>query len=107
MRYRDGDWHLIDHRPKEGKTTWGRENADGTTTVRTDHHVDAVVDANTAIRNMTRPDWHGDYHLIASVPQAVFYDQLHGASLQKDDRYISKWLNDSDNRAWRTKDGVI
>jgi hypothetical protein len=107
MRFRDGDWDLVDHDFQLGRTMWARSNGDGTTTYRTDYRVDPTIDVNTAQRNMARKDWAGDYHHIASIPLNVYWDQLAEASKQGDDKYISRWLNDRDNRAWRTKEGRV
>lgn len=107
MRFRDGDWWLVDHDMHLGRTVWARENGDGTTTYRTDYEVKATVDLNTAQRNMARKDWAGDYHHVASVPLNVYWDKLAEASREGDDRYVSRWLNDSDNRAWRVKEGRV
>lgn len=107
MLVRDGDWTLYSSDIKRGKHTWRRNNVDGTVTFRTDTAVDPIVDQNTAQRNVADNGWKGDWHQIASIPKAVLWDQLMEASLQGDDKYISKWLNDSDNLAWRTKTGVV
>lgn len=103
----DGEWTLFDHDPVTGRTVWLRDNGDGTTTARTDYPHQALIDENTAFRNMLSPGWKGDYHRVASIPLNIFHDQLAEASRQDDQRYISKWLNDRDNRAWRTKDGKV
>lgn len=76
-------------------------------TWRTDYEVQATVDANQAQRNMSQRGWAGDYHHVASIPQNVYWDQIAEASKENDQKYLSKWLNDSDNRAWRTKDGTL
>lgn len=107
MEIRDGEWLLVSHDPKMGRTTWMRENDDGSTTVRTDHAVDQVIQQNRLENNAQEKGWKGDWHKVASIPLNVYYDQLHAASLQDDQKYVSKWLNDRDNRAWRTKDGEI
>ena len=107
MPIRDGEWTLFDHDVKLGRTVWARHNDDGSTTFRTDYRVDPTIDINTAQRNLAQPGWKGDYHHVASIPLNIFYDQLAEASRQGDDKYISKWLNDSDQRAWRTKDGTV
>ena len=106
-RIYDGDWYLVDHDLKLKRTVWARTNDDGSTTYRTDYMVDDTIDTNTAQRNLAQPGWAGDYHHVASIPLNVYYDQLAEASRQGDDKYLSKWLNDSDHRAWRTKDGRI
>jgi hypothetical protein len=107
LRIRDGDWWLVDHDMKLGRTVWAMSNPDGSTTYRTDYMVQPTVDRNTAQRNLAKKDWGGDYHHVASIPLNVFWDQVAEASQQGDDKYISRWLNDSDNRAWRTKEGRV
>lgn len=107
MIIRDGDWALFDHDVKLGRTVWVRDNGDGTRTFRTDYRVDPTIEANTAARNMAASGWSGDWHRVASIPLNVFHDKLAEASRQGDDKYLSRFLNDSDNRAWRTKEGRI
>jgi hypothetical protein len=104
---KDGDWTLFSSDIKRGRHTWVRHNPDGSQTFRTDYVVDPTIEANTAMRNMASPGWKGDYHKIASVPLNIYWDKLHQSVEQEDDRYLSKWLNDSDNRAWRSKDGRV
>lgn len=106
-RFYDGDWYLISHDMQLKRTTWGRDNPDGSTTVRTDYEVDATVEANKAQRNMAQSNWAGDYHRIASIPLNVYHAELAEAVKQDDMRYFSKWLNDGDNLAWRTKEGRV
>ena len=107
MIIRDGEWTLFDYDPQLKRQVWSRRNPDGSQTFRTDYEVDPTIEANTAMRNLASPGWKGDYHKVASIPLNVFWDQLAEASKQDDDKYISKWLNDSDNRAWRSKDGRV
>lgn len=107
MIVRDGEWVLYSSDIKTGKYTWRKTNDDGTVTFRTDTVVDPIIDQNTAQRNISQDNWKGDWHQIASVPKAILWNELMDASVQGDDKYISKWLNDSDNAAWRTKGGKV
>lgn len=107
MIIRDGDWVLWDADLKLKRTVWRRQEPDGSYTYRTDYQVDDTIDANAAQRNLAQAGWKGDYHMVASVPLNVFYEQLAQASKEGDDAYVNRWLNDSDNRAWRTKDGRV
>lgn len=107
MKIKDGDWTLFDYDMQTGRQVWELRNPDGSVTHRTDYPVQATVDINKAQRNMGRKDWTGDYHQIASIPLNVFYDQLAQASREGDDKFVSRWLNDSDNRAWRTREGRV
>ena len=45
----DGDWRLLNYDPATQKSTWVMFNDDGSTTVRTDMPVDAVIDENKAV----------------------------------------------------------
>lgn len=107
MKIKDGDWTLFDYDPKLGRQVWYTVNDDGSTTFRTDYEVQPTIDVNAAQRNMAQDNWKGDYHHIASIPMNIYHEQLAEASRQDDQRYVSKWLNDSDNRAWRTKNGTV
>ena len=109
MIIRDGDWTLFDHDMVTGRTVW--HMFDGEKDVfRCDYPVEATLAENKAMRDNAQRAWKGDYHLIASVPLNVLHDEKTGlleASKQGDDKYFSRWLNDPDNRAWRTKDGRV
>lgn len=107
MIIKDGDWTLFDSDIKLGRFVWVRTNPDGSQTFRTDYRVDPTIEINKAQRNMSQPGWAGDMHHVASIPLNVFHDQLAEAARQNDQAYMSKWLNDADNRAWRTKDGTV
>lgn len=104
---RDGEWTLFDSDIKAGRYVWVRTNDDGSMTFRTDYAVQPTIDMNAAQRNLAQQGWSGDYHHVASIPLNVYWDQLAEASKQGDEKFINRWLNDSDNRAWRTKDGTL
>jgi hypothetical protein len=109
MRVRDGDWELIDWDPKTNRTVWAMHDGNKVI-IRTDTPVQETIEQNAIARNSAAPDWKGDYHRIASVPMALLYDRnlgLNEAIQQGDDRYVSRWLNDADNRAFRTKEGRV
>lgn len=109
MTVRDGDWSLMSWDAATGRTVW--QMFDGEKTVfRVDTPVAATIEDNLIARNAAASGWKGDYHRIASVPMQLLYDEnlgLNKAIQQGDDRHLSRWLNDGDNRAWRTKDGRV
>lgn len=107
MRITDGDWVLVDHDFHLKRTVWARSNPDGSTTYRTDYAVDDTIEANTAMRNSASKGFKGDWHKVASIPLGVYYDKLHAAVSQDDMGYVNRFLNDADNRAFRTKDGTL
>lgn len=109
MAIKDGDWELQSWDPVTGRTTWIMFDGEKTV-IRTDTPVAASIEENLLVRNATPEGWKGDYHRIASVPMQLLYDDnlgLNKAIQQGDDKYLSRWLNDGDNRAWRTKDGRV
>ncbi|MGB7243554.1 MAG: hypothetical protein WBC93_15900 [Sulfitobacter sp.] len=107
MKITHEGWTLFDYDPKLGRQVWYTTNGDGTTTWRSDYEVQPTIDINREQRNLAEKGFRGDYHQIASVPLNIYYDQLAEASKQDDQAHISRWLNDSDNRAWRTKEGTV
>ena len=109
MIIKDGDWELVTWDPVTRKSTWKLEQ-DGKITFRTDQPVDQLIADNTAVRNASAGNAFGDYTKVASIPLNVLWDDNIGlmkAHNQGDDKYVSRWLNDSDNRAWRTFEGNV
>jgi hypothetical protein len=106
---RDGDWTLFDYDPATGRTVW--QMFDGEKAVfRVDTPVAASIEENRRALNDASSGWAGDYHRVASVPMQLLYEEslgLNKAIMQGDEKYLSRWLNDSDNRAWRTKGGRV
>lgn len=107
MIIRDGAWTLFDYDFKTGRQVWHMN--DGERDVyRTDYPVTDVMEANKTASNIASAGWAGDWHQVASIPLNVAFDsgfaeaQAHG-----DEKFVNRFLNDSDNRAWRTKDGVV
>lgn len=107
MLIRDGEWTLINHDFQMKRTSWARQLPDGRTEVRTDYDIEDTIEANKAMRNEASSKWAGDWHKVASIPLGVYYDKLHEAVAQDDMGHVSRFLNDSDNRAFRTKGGKV
>ncbi|HEX5935680.1 MAG TPA: hypothetical protein VFY63_16095 [Pseudorhizobium sp.] len=107
MTIRDGDFELFDYDYATGRSVW--RYFDGEKTIyRTDYPVANLVEQNLLERNDAPVGWKGDWHKIGSVPLNMAYDTgLVEAFNLHDDRFISRMLNDSDNRAWRTKEGRV
>lgn len=78
----------------------------GKAVFRVDQDVTQITDVNTAIRNETTNKGFGDWVRVASVPLSLMEKSgLSDAKANGDDQWISKWLNDGDNRAFRTHEG--
>ncbi|MBD9528979.1 hypothetical protein [Paracoccus sp. PAR01] len=107
MRFRDGDWHLIDHQFETGRTVWAYFHGDGRITTRTDYPVDSLIKANAIEANANVGAKWGDGKIAARIPKNVFFEQLAPAIEQEDDKYVSRWLNDGDHAAFRTFGGRV
>ncbi len=106
MTIKDGDWTLWRYDPATGVSVW--HYFDGAANHwRTDTPVDSLLKANredgAAREGQKRHEGVGE--LIARVPLAVFYDQLNDAHRSGARAYLSRWLNDGDNAAFRVRDG--
>ena len=108
-RFRDENgWELFDHNPLTGSTTWCY--FDGQKTIfRTDHDAEQIIKGNKAAQAefAGRKAAEGLGDPVASVPLNLYYEQLAEAQTQGDRRFMQKWLNDSDNAAWRMKGGRV
>lgn len=104
---RDGDWTLYDHDFALGRTIW--HMFDGEKDVfRVDQNVTGLVSENAAVRNVAEKVWRGDWHRVASIPLNIAHDSgLVQAHSEGNDKFVKRFLNDSDNRAWRTKEGHL
>jgi len=70
--------------------------------------VEDVAESNKQSFNQVdeRANWQGDMHKVASIPMAIFYD-LKRKGILDDPAAMKKWLNDSDNRVFRTRPGTV
>ncbi len=96
----DGNFTLVDYDFHTGRSVWHYFDGEKTI-IRTDYPVDNLVRENAAFRNHVKQG--GDWRKVASIPMNILYDNnLARAHSEGDDKYVLRFLNDSDNRAWRT-----
>jgi hypothetical protein len=67
-----------------------------------------VIEENKATFNQydEKANWKGDMHKVASIPMALFYD-LKKQGIIDDPARLKAWLNDPDNRFFRTRPGRV
>lgn len=84
------------------------DHEDGSVTIQTVQKVDDVAEANKQTFNQfdERANWKGDMHRVASIPMSIFYD-LQRKGILNDPVAMKKWLNDPDNRVFRTRPGQV
>jgi len=102
-----GKWLPWSYDPVTRKRVSFCENADGTILWNTETVVDELVAANKEAFNDSEGKRWGDGRVIASIDMATYFNKIVPAKQAGDDAYIKRWLNNSDNRAYRTWKGKI
>ncbi len=84
------------------------EDADGETVIETFQDVECVVDDAKHRNSMFdgRSPWKGDFHHVAQIPITVLMD-IQRQGIVDDPKRYRQWLNDRDNRVFRTRPGVV
>ncbi len=104
----ENGWTLVGYDPATGVSRWhlwvGQHNH-----WRTDTPVDSLLKANRedGAARAGRRRMEGLGEKIASVPLSVFFDKLNDAHRSGDRAHLSRWLNDSDNAAFRVREGRV
>lgn len=100
---------FFEHDPEIGRTVWLVFNDKGELKgAHVEQNVDALVAQNAEAEKATHGQKFGDWNRAASVP-LTFLEKtgLDQAIDARDQRYISKILNDSDNAGFRTSRGKV
>ena len=98
---------LFEKDPLTGITRYWRHNPlDDTAYIETVQHVEDMLDANKAEYGAADSGWKGDMHKVASIPMAVYHD-LKARGIVDDPVRLKAWLNDPDNRYFRTRPGKV
>ena len=85
----------------------GETLKDDKITIASSQDVTAILEANKRARNeIDRHQKHGEWSKVASIPMSIYYD-LKAKGIADDPKQLAKWLNDSENRAFRTRDARI
>jgi len=97
---------FFDADPATGITRYWHFKDNGEYVIETEQRLD-VDESNTRQRNMTdkRTAW-GDVNKVASIPLSVYY-RLKREGIADDPAALKKWLNNSDNRVFRTREGTL
>jgi hypothetical protein len=67
--------------------------------------VDPLIENNKQRFNDSVGKKYGDGQIIASIPNDIYWNTIVPMEKNGDDKAITRWLNDSDNRAFRTFKG--
>ena len=96
----------IDYDPNAKIRHFTDTDADtGITTFGVEQDVTELIEANRQEYNSAPHRW-GELTRVASMPRSV-YEVLKREGIIDDPVAYRKWLNDPDNRAWRTRPGTV
>lgn len=100
---------LFDFDPVTGtKKIWHYDADKDEAVIETIFDTSNLVETNKAMFNAVdeRASWKGDMHLVASIPMELFMKWKSEGKLE-DQAFLKKWLNDPDNRLFRTRPGEV
>lgn len=100
---------LFDFDPVTGtKKIWHYDADKDEAVIETIFDTSNLVETNKAMFNAVdeRANWKGDMHLVASIPVELFMKWKSEGKLD-DQAFLKKWLNDPDNRLFRTRPGEV
>ena len=91
--------------PLTGITKYWHVTDKGEYVIETQQNVSSIVEANKRRYNDGTKRW-GDLNKVASIPLSVYYD-LKRRGIADDPVALKKWMNDPDNRVFRTRSGNL
>jgi hypothetical protein len=109
MRIVDDDgFELMEHDPVTGRNIWSKVEG-GELIVRVyQKGIGAIIDANHEAKMATEGRRFGDWNRVASVPHHLAYTTgLTAAIDQQDNKWLSRFLNDSEHEGFRTSRGKV
>ena len=96
---------LFDRDPQLGITKYWQVKDNGEYVVETVQDVTGIAEYNKRSYNNTDKKWN-DLNKVASIPLSVYYD-LKRKGIADDPVALKKWMNDSDNQVFRTRQGRL
>ena len=88
-----------------GITRFWHVTGNGEFVVETVQDATKIVEANKRSYNDVSGKF-GDHAKVASIPLSVYYE-LKKQGVADDPKALKKWLNKSENRAFRTREGTL
>ena len=85
----------------------GESLADDHFVISTSQDVTKIIEANKrSEKEVTSRNKWGEFSKVASIPLSIYYD-LKKQGIIDDKKRFKRWLNDRDNKLFRTRGGTI
>ena len=107
MRQTIGDPRIVTQNVDAGTTTYFHwdPSTDGFT-LEERQDAEPAIELNKLRMNEVGSGWKGELHMVASIPLVVVTD-LQRKGIWRDKERLRAWLNERDNRAFRTRPGRV
>jgi len=96
----------MDHDPTTGISHVFHLEADGTATITAEQDFAPIVELNKQEYNNTNNARYSEWDKVASIPLTIYNDFVK-SGMVNDQAALKRWLNDSENRHFRTRPGQI
>ena len=102
------DKRFLGKDPAMGTTKWHHhDEMTGETVIHTEQDVTAIVEHNkNQYNDIDSRAPYGDLAKIADIPMTILFD-LQKKGIWGNQKRMRKWLNDPDNRDFRTRPGKV
>lgn len=98
---------LSENRLTNTKTYHEYDEATDQSVITTSSDVTDIIESNKAQYNATdERAGYSDLNKVASIPMNIYFD-LKKRGILNDQKKMKAWLNDSDNRYFRTRPGRV
>jgi len=101
---------ILDYDPLTKTTQWYHyDESTKQHGLQTEQDVTHIIEGTKSVFNQVDEcaNWKGDTHHIASIPLSIYHRLAKISNNFKDQKVIKKWLNDPDNRVFRTRPGRV
>lgn len=103
-----GDWERTDHDPLNDISTWVLVQGKTLVIRKVHNSTSKLLDNNARLRASNAGRGWGNGRVVATIPANIFEKSgMDQAMLEGDKKFVSKFLNDSDNEYFRTFEGKI
>lgn len=93
---------VLDHDPNTGVShVWHWDEDTEETVITSEQNVDQIVHVNKLLYNEQGKKFGKDGTVVASVPMSIYHEWVQSGKIN-DQKHLFRWLNDPDNRHFRT-----
>lgn len=102
------EWYLLSDDPVLGVRRYALDLDDERSVIRTEYYaVDAFMTANAEQYKASEGQRFGKGRMVASIPMHIWARQIAPRMRDGNIQSLKKWLNDFDNRCFRTFRGRV